>query len=171
MPKLLGVFLFWFGPWPSNPCFFSISLLFFVFPIFLAFFVLPFKDLRGSAKRKALAFFGGFPCFSSKNARVGGSGPIRGKCRECGKRCHPTKTISTALLLNKVSEKSGEIWNEVLENFSEIFSEIRPEIFRAFLAGRKVFPPNSLDFSHQRFQYSNEIFLHVSRCTFVLLQI
>ena len=44
--------------------------------------------------------------------------------------------VSTALLLNEVSEKSRKIWNEV----SEIFSEICPEIFRAFLAGRKVHP-------------------------------
>ena len=56
------------------------------------------------------------------------------------------KRVSTALLLNEVSEKSCEIWNEVSEIFSEICSEIcpeiRPEIFRAFLAGRKVLPKN-----------------------------
>ena len=57
-----------------------------------------------------------------------------------------TSKISTALLLNEVSEKSFEIWNEVSENFSEICSEIcpeiRPEFFCAFLAGRKVLPQN-----------------------------
>ena len=54
---------------------FSISLLF-CFPIFLAFLgIFPFfsKELRGAAERKTL-FFGGFPCFFSKEARVGGSG-------------------------------------------------------------------------------------------------
>ena len=50
--------------------FFSISLLFLSFPIILAFLD-PFlfsKDFRGSAKRKALAFFRGFACtfFCSK---------------------------------------------------------------------------------------------------------
>ena len=48
--------------------------------------------------------------------------------------------ISTALLLNEVSEKSREIWNKVSEIFSEIGPEIRPDFFRAFLAGRKVLP-------------------------------
>ena len=47
-----------------------------------------------------------------------------------------------AFLLNEVSEKRREIRNEVSENFAEICSEICPEIFGAFLAGRKVLPPN-----------------------------
>ena len=48
---------------------FSISLLF-SFSDFLAFLcVFPpsSKDFRGSAKRKTLAFFGGFPCFFQKS--------------------------------------------------------------------------------------------------------
>ena len=54
-------------------------LAFFRFPISLAFLcVFPFfsKDFRGSAKRKTLAFFGGFPCFfqESKGWRVRGGG-------------------------------------------------------------------------------------------------
>ena len=54
--------------------------------------------------------------------------------------------VSTALLLNEVSEKKSRNLNVVFEIFSEIFSEIcpevRPEMFRAFLAGRKVLPQN-----------------------------
>ena len=46
--------------------------------------------------------------------------------------------VNPALLLNEVSEKRREGWNEV----SEKFAEICPEIFGAFLAGRKVLPPN-----------------------------
>ena len=44
------------------------------------------------------------------------------------------RNINTVLLLNEVSVKRCEMWNEV--------SEIRPKIFGAFLAGRKVLPPN-----------------------------
>ena len=59
-------------------------------------------------------------------------------------------TAGTALLLNEVSEKSREIWNEVFEIFSEsrseICSEVLSEIFRAFLAGRKVLLPNFTSF-------------------------
>ena len=66
--------------------------------------------------------------------------------------------VSTALLLNEVSEKSREIWNEVSENCSEICPEILPEISRAFLAGRNVLPPKtSQHFSRRRFQISNRI--------------
>ena len=54
--------------------------------------------------------------------------------------------LSTALLLNEVSEKSRETWYEVSEIFSEICSEscpeIHPDISCAFLAGRKVLPQN-----------------------------
>ena len=64
-------------------------------------------------------------------------------------RRHP-ENVSTALLLNQVSEKRHEIWNEVSEIFSEICSEIcpeiRPEISRACLAGWKVLPQNFTGF-------------------------
>ena len=77
------------------------------------------------------------------------------------KESEKIRIVSTALLLNEVSEKSREIWNEVSEIFSEIFSEIRPgirfESFRAHLAGRKVLPPNFTRFSHRRIQISNRI--------------
>ena len=49
----------------------------FCFPIFLAFWgLLPFfsKDFRGSAKREALAFFRGFPCFFSGKQGSEGQG-------------------------------------------------------------------------------------------------
>ena len=62
--------------WGSSILFF-LDFLVFYFLIFLVFFCafspFFFKDFRGSAKRKTLAF-GGFPCFLSKRTRVGGSG-------------------------------------------------------------------------------------------------
>ena len=65
--------------------------------------------------------------------------------------------VSTALLLNEVSEKSHEIWDEVSENFSEICSEIRPEILRAFLAGKTVLTPNFTGFFPSEISNSNRI--------------
>ena len=47
---------------------------------------------------------------------------------------------NTALLLNEVSEKRRETWNEVSNNFAEICPGIRPEVFGAFLTGRKALP-------------------------------
>ena len=45
----------------------------------------------------------------------------------------------------------------LLGHFTEIFSEIRPEISSAFLASKKGFPQISPDVCHQRLQFSNQI--------------
>ena len=69
----------------------------------------------------------------------------------------PFWVANTALLLNEVSEKRCKFWNEVSEISAEICLEIRPEVFGAFLAGRKVVPQNLTRYSHQRFQISKQI--------------
>ena len=69
--------------------------------------------------------------------------------------------LSTALLLNEVSEKSREISNKVSETFSEICFEICPEIhpdifvlsWQVEQSSSKISP----DFSHRKFQSSNRI--------------
>ena len=60
-------------------CDFLALFVFRFFWLFWGVFPLFSKDFRGSAKRKTLALFRGFPCFfSSKKARVGGVSPFLG---------------------------------------------------------------------------------------------
>ena len=61
--------------------------------------------------------------------------------------------LNTTLLLNEVSEIRREIWNEDSEKFAEIYPEIRPDIFGAFLAGRKVLPQISQKFHIRDFKF------------------
>ena len=75
---LLGGNIFWTIPMTLlKSLLFLFSLLFSFSVLLLAFlcvFPLFSKDFRGSAKRRTLAFFRGFPCFFPKKQGVGGSG-------------------------------------------------------------------------------------------------
>ena len=69
--------------------------------------------------------------------------------------------VSTALLLNEVSEKGREIWNEVSETLPEICSEICPEILSEISVlswqVEKSSPKTSLDFPIRDFKFPNRI--------------
>ena len=65
--------------------------------------------------------------------------------------------IGISLPLNEVFLFVVKNYYDVSEMFSELCPEVLPDISSAFLAGRKVLPPNFTSVSHQRFLISNRI--------------